>query len=297
MPERENDLVSLFVRDLDRIELPPRERWRPAQRKESIFMRTSRTILYAGAVAAVLAVALIAGLALRDGGQVAAPPSATPAPSAPTATALPTASPVATSPATTVPASSTRDLFCGVLAANTITSGQGSGPNTFELRPTTSVRTGTVGSARFGGWVSGDRPALGTYVCVWLTQGAPMGGFESQVRSGESGYIAQILPNGFVLPQGCAYIGLPTADAEGLAVSWKVDCGATANRNARGTLGPSFTQQGWVSCASGLASEIWRKDTSRLTVSEGSGAPGEYPTLTQRLFYTGGGGPANAGCP
>ena len=150
---------------------------------------------------------------------------------------------------------------------------------------------------RFGGWVSADRPVLGTYVCAWLTQGAPMGGFESQVRPGEPGYIAHVLPNGFVLPQGCAYIGLPTADAEALAVSWKVDCGATANRNARGTLSPSFTQQGWVSCASGLASEIWRKDTSRLTVAEGSGAPGEYPTLTQRLFYTGGGGPANAGCP
>lgn len=77
----------------------------------------------------------------------------------------------------------TKDLFCGVLSANTITSGQGSGPNTFELRPTTSVRTGTIGSARFGGWVSSDRPALGTYVCVWLGKGAPMGGFLSQVRA------------------------------------------------------------------------------------------------------------------
>lgn len=104
MPERENDLVSLFVRDLDRIELPPRERWQPAQRKESIFMRTSRTILYAGAVAAVLAVALIAGLALRDGGQVAAPPSATPAPSAPTATTAPTASPGPSASPTAAPA-------------------------------------------------------------------------------------------------------------------------------------------------------------------------------------------------
>ncbi len=190
-----------------------------------------------------------------------------------------------------------KDLFCGVLAANTITSGQGSGPNTFELRPATSARTGTIGSTRFGGWVSADRPGLSTYVCVWLIQGAPMGGFESQVRAGESGYIAQILPNGFALAQGCTYIGTPTSDAEALAVTWKVDCGATANRDARGMLRIAFTQQGWVSCASGLASEIWRKDTSRLTVSEGSGAPGEYPMLTQRLYYTGGGGPANAGCP
>lgn len=81
----------------------------------------------------------------------------------------------------------TKDLFCGPLAENTITSGQGSGPNTFELRPATSVRTGALSSARFGGWVSSDRPALGTYVCVWLLQGAPMGGFESQVRPGEAG--------------------------------------------------------------------------------------------------------------
>lgn len=261
------------------------------------------------ATLAVVLLIIVAGIALLYAVRAQVPATVVSPTSSPTPTttvAIATSSPLATSPATTIPPSpggrraSTRDLFCGVLAANTITSGQGSGPNTFELRPTTSVRTGTVGSARFGApdsWVSADRPALGTYVCVWLTQGAPMGGFESQVRSGEPGYIAQILPNGFVLPQGCAYIGLPTADAEGLAVSWKVDCGATANRNARGTLGPSFTQQGWVSCASGLASEIWRKDTSRLTVSEGSGAPGEYPTLTQRLFYTGGGGPANAGCP
>lgn len=254
------------------------------------------------ATLAVVLLIIVAGIALLYAVRAQVPATVVSPTSSPTPTAtvaIATSSPLATSPATTIPPSSTRDLFCGVLAANTITSGQGSGPNTFELRPTTSVRTGTVGSARFGAdsWVSADRPALGTYVCVWLTQGAPMGGFESQVRSGEPGYIAQILPNGFVLPQGCAYIGLPTADAEGLAVSWKVDCGATANRNARGTLGPSFTQQGWVSCASGLASEIWRKDTSRLTVSEGSGAPGEYPTLTQRLFFTGGGGPANAGCP
>ena len=191
----------------------------------------------------------------------------------------------------------TNDLFCGVLTENTITSGQGSGPNTFELRPTTSVRTGTLGSARFGGWLSVDRPALGTYVCVWLGQGAPIGGFESQVRSGDPGYIAEILPNGFALAQGCAYVGQATSEPDGLAVIWKVDCGAIANRSARGTLAPAFKQQGWSSCASGLASEIWRKDTSRLTVSEGSGSPGEYPTLTQRLYYTGGGGPSNAGCP
>lgn len=93
MPDRDKDLVQLFVRDLDRIELPPRERWRPAERKESIVMRTSRTILYAGAVAAVLALALIAGFAMRDRGQVAAPPTSSPTPTSATASPAPTASP------------------------------------------------------------------------------------------------------------------------------------------------------------------------------------------------------------
>ena len=125
----------------------------------------------------------------------------------------------------------------------------------------------------------------------------PVSSFESQIRPNEPTYIRDILPNGFATPQGCVYVGRPTTESTGEAVTWKVDCGATANRNARGTLAPSFTQQGWVSCASGLASEIWRKDTSRLTVSEGSGAPGEYPTLTQRLYLVGGGSPPNAGCP
>ncbi len=219
-------------------------------------------------------------------------PASTSTTSPPTmpASAATTTAPPKTNDATTM------DLFCGVLSENTITSGQGSGPNTFELRPATSVRTGTIGSARFGGWASPDRPALGTYVCVWLRQGAPMGGFRSRVRSGEPAYIAEILPNGLILPQGCAYVGIPTTDRDGVSVIWKVDCGATANRDARGTLGPAFTQQGWTSCGSGLASEIWRQDTSRLTVSEGSGSPGEYPTLTQRLYYIGGGAPTGAGC-
>lgn len=183
------------------------------------------------------------------------------------------------------------ELSCGVLSANSITTGQGSGANTFELRPSTNLRAGTLGSTLFGGWVSPDRPALGTYVCVSLGRGAPMAGFLSQVLSGEPGYIAAVLPNGLALPQGCAYVGLPTTDADAVAVTWKADCGATANRDARGTLGPAFIQQGWSSCANGLATEIWRKDTSRLTVSEGTGAPGEYPTLTQRRVLTGGGCP------
>jgi len=98
MADRGNDLVDLFVRDLDLIELPPRESWRPAPRKESVFMKTSRYVVYAGAVAAVLVLALITSFVLRGGNQVAASPS-------PTSSALPaTPTPATTSPvATTSP--------------------------------------------------------------------------------------------------------------------------------------------------------------------------------------------------
>jgi hypothetical protein len=79
--------VHLFVRDLDEIELPPRDRWRPAPRKEPLLMKTVRYVLYASAAAAVLVLALIAIFGLRDRDQVAATPS-------------PTSPPAATSPAT-----------------------------------------------------------------------------------------------------------------------------------------------------------------------------------------------------
>jgi hypothetical protein len=187
------------------------------------------------------------------------------------------------------------DLFCGVMSENMIESGQGSGPNTFELRPAVSERTGTIGSTRFA-W--GDPAPLGTYVCVWVEQAVPMGRFIAQVRPGEPGYIDEILPTGFALPVGCAFVGMPTADPDGLVVSWRFDCGVDANRDARGTLTSAFQEQGWVSCGSGLANSVWRKDTALLTVSEGSGSPGEYPKLTQRRYYDGGGSPpGQSACP
>lgn len=105
MPDRKNDLVHLFVRDLDRIELPPRERWRPAKRKESYIMKMSRYVLYAGGIAAVIVAALIAGLALRvRTAQVASPPSPVPAastqpPASPPPSPIATSTPTASSPA------------------------------------------------------------------------------------------------------------------------------------------------------------------------------------------------------
>ena len=77
MPDQDKNLVHLFVRDLDEIELPPRDLWRAAPRKESHLMKTSRYVLYAGAVAAVLVIALLASFGLRDRDEVAASPSPT----------------------------------------------------------------------------------------------------------------------------------------------------------------------------------------------------------------------------
>ena len=93
MPDRRNDMGGLFRRDLDRIELPPRDTWRPTPRKESYLVKTSRVVLYAGVVAAVLVAALIVGFGLRDrNSQVASPPSPLPT----TSTPVPASSPPAT---------------------------------------------------------------------------------------------------------------------------------------------------------------------------------------------------------
>ncbi len=100
---------------------------------------------------------------------------------------------------------------------------------------------------------------------------------------------AQPAPTGFVLPQACAFVAPPVVEA---ITTWSVDCGASANRDARGTLGPAFTQQGWTACGVGLATATWMKAATRITVSEGSGAPGEYPKLTQPTLP-----PASTSCP
>lgn len=95
MSDRDKDLTHLFVRDLDELELPARDRWRRTPRKESQLMKTSRYVLYAGVIAAVLVVALIASFQFRDSNPVAASPSPSASTSAaPTPTAA-TASPSA----------------------------------------------------------------------------------------------------------------------------------------------------------------------------------------------------------
>src|SRR5256885_1262689 len=80
MDERDKDLTHLFVRDLDEIPLPPRAMWRGVTVRTTAAMRATPPILAAGAIAAVVAVALIVGLQLSQRQQSVASPSASPRP-------------------------------------------------------------------------------------------------------------------------------------------------------------------------------------------------------------------------
>ena len=96
MDDRDKELRHLFVRDLDEIPLPARGAWRRVSGRETNLMRASRTLLAAGAVVAMLAIALIIGFQLRDRSTTAANPSASPTPSPSGATIVaPSATPSA----------------------------------------------------------------------------------------------------------------------------------------------------------------------------------------------------------
>ena len=86
MDDRDKDLTHLFVRDLDEIPLPARGARRRAPGRENIVMGCSRYFHTAGAVVAVLAIALLIGLQLSQRQRSAATPSASPTPSASGAT-------------------------------------------------------------------------------------------------------------------------------------------------------------------------------------------------------------------
>ena len=99
MDDRNKDLTGLFVRDLDEIPLPARAAWR-GSRKGNTAMRVSRMLLTAGAVVAVLAVALIAGYQLSQRQQppvVVASPSPTTSQATSGPSRIPTASPASPS--------------------------------------------------------------------------------------------------------------------------------------------------------------------------------------------------------
>lgn len=65
-------------------------------------------------------------------------------------------------------------------------------------------------------------------------------------------------------------------------VEWRIDCGAAMNASARGTLAPFLTDDGWRLCGSGLATAMWTKADSQLSISEGSGVPGEGFVVARR---------------
>jgi len=115
MRDRNGDLVNLFVRDLDSIDLPARERWRAAPRKESIFMKATGYVLAAAAIAAIVLIALVWSLG-QSPNPVSAPPSASPSASAsPTASGTATPTPSVAASAPTQPTAASTGVITGQL--------------------------------------------------------------------------------------------------------------------------------------------------------------------------------------
>ena len=106
--------------------------------------------------------------------------------SSPAAAATVTAS-ATSSPAFAIPKTSSGippSLICGVVAENPIKTGQGSGPNTFELHSLAGD------SLVLFGWPTGPAlPAIGSYMCGRFIGGAPMSGLAAFVRPGEPDYV------------------------------------------------------------------------------------------------------------
>ena len=221
------------------------------------------------------------GVAALLGVLVAACTAAPVSTQAPTASATVAAS--ASSNPTPTPATTAQGNFAAV--CGTISDYVSDNPQTngsFVLNsPGRAPLKITIPAGRLGGGsVSG-------YVCISVLAGVPYPLFDVIFTTGSAGFvgsgtvpatIAFPAPTGFVLPQACAYVVPPVVSAD--QTDWKVDCGA-GNNNGRGTLGPALTQQGWTSCAAGLATAQWRKNDVMLAVAESSLAPGDYPRLTQ----------------
>src|SRR5687768_2287290 len=85
------------------------------------------------------------------------------------------------------PADAATVVYCGVVAANRITIGQGSGPRTFELR---AAGEGT-GDERFGVPDALPLPTIGSYICGRFEQRVPINSLVAYVQPGEPGYVPQ----------------------------------------------------------------------------------------------------------
>jgi len=223
--------------------------------------------------------ALVVAVSLGGcGSQVSAPslaPTATPSAGSAATRAIPTATPLATLP------TATWAVACGTVrdyVGNTSTT-DGSfvldSPGRSPLRIALTSAHSTPGGSFSG------------YLCASLEAGVPSPIFGGIWPPNTAGFInpgvlpataAQPAPTGFVLPQACAFVAPPMVGTD--QTMWSVDCAAN-NNNARGTLGPALSQQGWTSCGAGLASAQWRKNNVMLGITESSLAPGDYPRLTQ----------------
>ncbi len=79
-------------------------------------------------------------------------------------------------------------LYCGVVKANSVTFGEGSGPRILEFQVTSGP---DGGGGRFSVPESIPLPAIGSYICGQFEQGAPSMGLVALVRPGDPGYVAQ----------------------------------------------------------------------------------------------------------
>ena len=156
MADRDKDLTHLFVRDLDEIPLPARGAWRRVSGRETTLMRASRSLLAAGGVVAILAIALIIGFQLRDRSTTAANPSASPTPSASGATIVaPSAS--ATPVATSAPGGGIYNDDFGFVVTG------GDGPPGGSIRnESTNARIGSFATTAFAVSPDGKRIAFWT---------------------------------------------------------------------------------------------------------------------------------------
>jgi len=99
-------------------------------------------------------------------------------------------------------------MWCGTVVVNSITTGQGSAPNSFQLASPTGLQ-----NARFI-WQDGAS-ALGTYVCVRLRGGVPMSGFDGVVSPSLPDYVPQAVAS----TDSCGSVTRYAADAAQMLIT------------------------------------------------------------------------------
>lgn len=80
---------------------------------------------------------------------------------------------------------------------------------------------------------------------------------------------------GFFLPQGCGYVRAPVLAVDHSERAF--DCPGGTLRAVE-TLAPAFTEQGWISCATGPGRGYWKKNATMIVVSQSAN---DNPLLLQ----------------